>query len=524
MFFEKSTLPTDRRLRLYNQYPGQYDSFEEMMSHLDAVAELGFKQVWINPFFEACQHNPVNPSKTGSPYAMRSHLALDKERGFESDSQVKAYTKKCGDLGLSPLFDIVLNHVGIDHPFVENNRKAAPELFQSIPKEIDTSLWFKRFKETDKLYIEGYSPDYRERHPTAWDDIAVFDYDNEKVRAEIIQYFWKPFVKKMIAFYGFQGARIDAPARVHNEVMQEVTRYINELTMGCYSKEAYLVAETIGSKYDLDVAALHDTHVNFIMGSSYYTPYPDDGAYVPFWTQGYRPEGNWLDQSIGILSTIASQSSLGVACTSGSHDTKPIATVLKEKGIKDPIIMKQRILEKMLLGAFLGSGGHIVPYGTEWGNMIQVDLFNQSRTPIAKMKEEGLSVDLTQEIKTINQVIAQLPKPSSAQWSKRILSFECPELVIIAVFPKKGYEKAPYLIIANSYHPDTPELDKKIEITEEKIAAYLKTIGAPFESVSDLYLCGNVKATGALSDKMNVYHKAYDTQPDVQLKPGLLYS
>nr|WP_245149779.1 hypothetical protein [Legionella pneumophila] len=47
------------RICCYNQYPGLYQDFDAMREDLQRIQKMGFKQVWVNPFYTPCQYNPV---------------------------------------------------------------------------------------------------------------------------------------------------------------------------------------------------------------------------------------------------------------------------------------------------------------------------------------------------------------------------------------------------------------------------------------------------------------------------------
>lgn len=61
------------RICCYNQYPGLYQDFDAMREDLQRIQKMGFKQVWVNPFYTPCQYNPVPnmANRIHSPYAMQ---------------------------------------------------------------------------------------------------------------------------------------------------------------------------------------------------------------------------------------------------------------------------------------------------------------------------------------------------------------------------------------------------------------------------------------------------------------------
>jgi starch synthase (maltosyl-transferring) len=69
-------------------------------------------------------------------------------------------------------------------------------------------------------------------------------------------------------------------------------------------------------------------------------------------------------------------------------------------GIQDPVVLRQRMLEKIMVAAFFSDGGYVLQYGDDFGVETAVDLFNPK-----KIEESDKLFDLTMEIKNINHII-----------------------------------------------------------------------------------------------------------------------
>ncbi|MBS0288082.1 MAG: alpha-amylase [Proteobacteria bacterium] len=470
-----SSTRIEARLRLYNQYPGSYTNIKAMTRDLERIAAMGFKQVWVNPFYASCKNNFLNPAKINCPYAMRDHTKVDADFAGTFDD-IKAYTAKAKDLGLVPLFDLVSLHVGIDHPFVNGD----PELAK---KGIDTKRWFARHP-NGYLKIKGLDEHYNPTSSNPYDDTAAFNYSDPKIREEIIEYFWKPFIDQNIRELGFMGARIDAPGQIPRAVHQELLTYIDQACKETHQREAYLVAETIGqsSKFlakDVDAIKGLVTHV---MNSVWWMPGVDGQENHDY--SLWQKDDNWWTQSKGIL-----QGAAPTAGHSGSHDEERFAEVLKHKGITHPAVMKQRTLEKIMQAAFGSDGGHILSYGDEMGVEERINLHERRVIDVSKEKK----FDLTSEIAEINQIVSLLPKPTFPEWTQRVFSKEYPELVIFIVHQGEGFTGNSHIIIGNTYNDE----DKNIVITDEMIQEILKADGrndSPEKRVmpSKLYLCGRL--------------------------------
>jgi starch synthase (maltosyl-transferring) len=487
--------PVEQHLRLYNQYPGSYVSFQQMMEDLPRIAAMGFKQVWVNPFYETCKENKLMSHKIDCPYAMRDHTKLNPEYGA-SFEDVKEYTKEARRLDLVPIFDLVANHVAIDHPFVDGDK----ELFN---KGIDTKKWFQRHS-NGNLRIKGYDENLHKlpisRNP--WTDVAQFDYKNEEIRNQIFKYFWKPFIDQNVDL-GFMGARIDAPGRIPHEVHELLLNYLKQKCREKYNAEPYIVAETVGSgnpEADRDAVMGVATHT---MNSAFWMPGPEGshgGNDLPYsiwsddngeWVNKNKEtinEGrkNWYAPLKGILQTVAP-----TAGHSGSHDEDRYPHILKEKwGINDRIMLKQRMLEMIMVAAFGSDGGHILAYGDEFGVEERINLHKRKVIDLSTQQQ----YDLTYDIKQVNDIVKKLPPPTKPEWTQRVFYPKYPELVIFIVHEGEGFNCNSHLIIGNSYN----EEDKHITLDNQMLEDILHANGRnpDIQMPNKIFLCGKITASG----------------------------
>lgn len=470
----------ESRLRLYNQYPGCYQNFEEMTNDLKRIQEMGFKQVWVNPFFETCKENFLNPAKTKCPYAMKDHQKLNPEYGA-SFEDVKKYTQTAKDLGLVPLFDLVARHVAIDHAFVKGDK-------QLLNKGIDTTKWFLRH-DNGNYVIRGMDENYTPVKPDPWSDVIEFDYRDPVIRQQIFDYFWKPFIDFNIQTLGFEGARLDAVGSIAREAHQLILPYIEEACQKAHRKPAYLVAETVGLRF-LDYSVVVKDLVTHTMNNSYWMPGPEgrkdrQNKDVPYtlWLQ----DDNWHETSKRKLQNIAP-----TAGHSGSHDEDRYPAILEAKGINDNDTIKQRMLEMIMVAAFGSDGGHILAYGDEYGISDRVDLLNRKVIDVEHEKK----YDLTDHIKAINKVLTELPPPAGHEWTQRIFDEDYPELVIFLVHKGEGYKGNSHLIIGNT-------TEQRIDITQKMLDNIMKANGRNVTRLQTklpevVSLCGNLHAKYSL--------------------------
>jgi starch synthase (maltosyl-transferring) len=470
----KSSQTIEKRLRLYNQYPGCYQNFAQMTQDLKRIKDLGFKQVWVNPFFETCKENFLNPAKKNCPYAMKSHTQLNPEYGTDFED-VKKYTQRANELGLVPLFDLVARHVAIDHPFVSGD----PEL---LSQGIDTTKWFLRHA-NGNFVIRGMDENYIPTKSDPWSDVIEFIYGDPVICQQIFEHFWKPFIDFNIETLGFEGARLDAVGSIAREAHQLILPYIEQACKRTHGKSAYLVAETVGLRF-LDYSVVVKDLVTHTMNNSYWMPGPEgrkdrQNKDVPYsiWTD----DKNWHETSKRVLQAIAPS-----AGHSGSHDEDRYPAILESKGVKDNATIQQRMLEMIMVAAFGSDGGHILAYGDEYGITDRVNLLNRRVINVTKEKK----YDLSRQIKEINKILTELPEPTSPERTQRIFYAQYPELVIFLVHQGEGSKNNSHLIIGNT-------TDKNITITQTMLHEIIKANGrnrtrSQTKLPDGISLCGNL--------------------------------
>ncbi|MBL7479680.1 alpha-amylase [Legionella sp. 27fs60] len=203
-------------LRCYNMFPTQFGTISSMTEYMSKLHKMGFNAVWLNPIQATGDVKDLRKrDKTNgvrafnlvsrSLYAMTdtdlispfvsdasSELPLKDKQEIDKKS-LQQLTDAARKNGLVPMFDLVLNHVASD----SRHRLEHPEWFQ---KEVH-----KDFK-----------------------DAIAFDYSDPKIRDEIIEKFWRPYIEKYMVEYGFEGVRVDAVAYVHPMVRQKIYEIIYE--------------------------------------------------------------------------------------------------------------------------------------------------------------------------------------------------------------------------------------------------------------------------------------------------------
>lgn len=222
----------------YDMYPTQFHSIKDMINYLPVLKQMGFNALWINPmqmpgdisgFFKTDKNNGVKTGNevTRSLYAMSHPLLFNPQFSLGSPEDpmettqrlnseaLQLFTQNARNLGIVPMFDLVLNHVAIDSPLCQ-----------------DKPHWFK-----------GVHEDFK--------DVRGFNYDDESIRKEIITEFWQPYIKRYMIEYGFDGVRVDAVGYVHPAVRSEIYAYIHSLAAEYGKPNPVILDEALFSKRPL---------------------------------------------------------------------------------------------------------------------------------------------------------------------------------------------------------------------------------------------------------------------------------
>ena len=96
-----------------------------ILSKLDYVQDLGFETIWISPFFCSPQQD--------FGYDVSDYTNIAPEYGSLADAD--ALIEAVHDRGMRVLFDLVLNHTSIQHPWFQESRRS-----KSNPKR-DWYIW-----------------------------------------------------------------------------------------------------------------------------------------------------------------------------------------------------------------------------------------------------------------------------------------------------------------------------------------------------------------------------------------------
>lgn len=238
--------PDNGNLRLYNMFPyRQYGekpiiSIDEMTDYVKDVELMGYNAIWINPLQMLGTKKQPHPGGhgmvSGSLYAMADENAFNPlifphcETVADCETKLKRWTAEVRLRGMFPLFDLVLNHVGI------HEGEMAP--LQNKLAEEGLLLEEKSERWPDIQLIDYYRTDSIGRGITA----DAKDLDFKKIE-KVFNILWIPLIRRYINDYGFMGVRVDALTHIPVPVQKLVYQLIHELVKEKFGTDAFIVGE-----------------------------------------------------------------------------------------------------------------------------------------------------------------------------------------------------------------------------------------------------------------------------------------
>jgi alpha-amylase len=213
---------------------------------------------------------------------------------------MKAFSDKAKELGLTPIFDLVLNHLASDAPYVSQH----PEHFNLEDKTYPDATAFIYSKSSNKKDVAKKKPAQK----LSKDQIAE------------IMTFWGPFIDQYVKEWGFNGARVDCVFKIPQELREAAYNHIRlsvatqKNPMPVVIIEELLFSSIPTKELCEQVGAAGATHIT---GSSYY--------YERQWHGGLKGDYNHEDFHKGEIVTN------GVINFTGNHDHYSCAmTVCRE--------------------------------------------------------------------------------------------------------------------------------------------------------------------------------------------------
>lgn len=206
---------------------------------------------------------------------------------------MQAFTARAKELEMTPIFDLVFNHLASDAPFATDPRNAA------------------LFNLDDKTYPDATAFSYSKLLGSKRGPVL-----SEAARLEtlaqiptIIEQFWQPFIHQYVNEWGFCGARIDCVKKVPQELRLAVYQLIRDgVAMQENPAPVVILEEALFSELSTEefVQKVKSANATHITGSTYYAERE--------WHGGLKGDYNKEDY---LKKTMVSD---GVVNFTGNHD------------------------------------------------------------------------------------------------------------------------------------------------------------------------------------------------------------
>lgn len=193
----KDTIMYEVNIRQYTE-EGTFNAFAE---HLPTLKDMGVTVLWIMPIHPISVTN--RSGVLGSYYSITDYCAVNPEFGTAED--FKALVDKAHELGIKVMMDWVANHTGWDSAWIDEH----PE-------------WYTQDASGNIISPEGMG----------WPDVADLNYDNQEMRAEMIE-----CMKYWIVNYDVDGFRCDYATGVPKDFWEDARKELEQI------KPMYMLAE-----------------------------------------------------------------------------------------------------------------------------------------------------------------------------------------------------------------------------------------------------------------------------------------
>ncbi|HSJ66087.1 MAG TPA: alpha-amylase family glycosyl hydrolase [Anditalea sp.] len=160
--------------------------FNDIKAKLGEIRDLGINTIWLQPISKS--------SYRGQGYDVIDYFSVNPDLGTEEELGQLVSSAKA--LGMRVLFDVVINHSSIKHPYAQdrilNGKKSHYFDFYQVDHD-------------GQPYSSHYTPVHENFITYFWPDLVNFNYDNEEVRRWMIE-----SCKYWIQKYDIDGYRLDA--------------------------------------------------------------------------------------------------------------------------------------------------------------------------------------------------------------------------------------------------------------------------------------------------------------------------
>ncbi len=191
-----------RNANIYEVNVRQYTpegTFRAFEAHLPRLRDMGVDILWFMPIHPIGEKN--RKGELGSYYAVRDYKAVNPE--FGSMEEFRALVGKAHEMGFHVILDWVANHTAWDNPWI-----------------FDHPDWYTKDSTGQIIY------------PSDWTDVADLNYDNEHMRAAMID-----ALKFWVAEADIDGYRCDVAGDVPTDFWEDARYQLDQI------KPVFMLAE-----------------------------------------------------------------------------------------------------------------------------------------------------------------------------------------------------------------------------------------------------------------------------------------
>lgn len=180
-------------------------TFRSITAKLPELKTLGINTIWLQPV--------TIPSSTGQGYDVVDYFEVNPDLGTEEDLHQLVDSAK--NLGMRVLFDVVLNHTSIEHPYAQNvvHNDQESDYCDYYQTEMDDAAYSSFYNHHEEGFIYYF-----------WEDLVNLNYDNENVQDWMID-----ACKHWVQEYDIDGYRFDAIWGVNARKPSFIRELIQEL-------------------------------------------------------------------------------------------------------------------------------------------------------------------------------------------------------------------------------------------------------------------------------------------------------
>lgn len=175
-------------------------TFEEVRKDLPRIREMGVRILWLMPIHPIGEKNRKGP--LGSYYSVQNYTEVNPEFGNKAD--FARFVDEAHQMGFKVIIDWVANHTAWDNPWTQN-----PE-------------WYELDEEGNFMPPTG----------TDWTDVIQLDYDNEEMRAAMIE-----ALEYWVRDFNIDGYRADVAGMVPTDFWVEAKDSLDSI------KPVFMLAE-----------------------------------------------------------------------------------------------------------------------------------------------------------------------------------------------------------------------------------------------------------------------------------------